>query len=149
MIRYFEHMFPLLVSLVYLLFIFLFLFILAFYNNFTYYLTNNGCKLKPMPRATCANQDLFRLSYPINKKIVGFSVSIITLLNIFNPHEILSKILQSFFPQLFIIIICSIFNCIWIQRLMRSMLRKFNTKFFCRVTRDRVKHSSMFCEMSK
>lgn len=149
MIRDFEHMFPFLVSLVYLLFIFLFLLILALYNNLTYYFTNNGCKLEPMARAACANQNLFRLSYPINKKIVGFSVSIITLLNIFNPYEILSKILQSFFSQLFIIIISCVLNCVWIQRLMRSMLGKFNTKFFCCVTRDRVKHSSMFCEMSK
>lgn len=150
MIDYFEHMFPFLISLIFDFCIcLLIVLVLSVFYYLTDNLTNYWCELKPVAWTACAYKDFLRLANPIDDKIVGFCVCIKALLNIFYSNKILSKILQSFFSQYFIIKINRILYCIWIGRLMRSMLRKLYTKLFSSIARHWVKHLTLFGKMSK
>lgn len=122
---------------------------LALCYNLADYFTNNWRKLESMAWATCTNQNLLRISYPINNKIISFSIGIIAFLNTFNSDKVLPKILQSLLSQLIVMVISCVFWCICIVRLMGSMLRKFDTKFFCSIAWNRVKHFTMFGKMCK
>lgn len=102
-----------------------------------------------MARAAATNKDFLRLSYPIYYEVTRFGHCIDTFLDTFYPNQVLSEVLQSLFPEVFIIPLYSTLRGISILELTAPVLSKFNPQLLSGVIRCAIEKLPIFLMVCK